>query len=81
MTHQSAIKLLQQSVGVVRLVVKRSQIDIPPPFNGEEVDAEEQQQQQQPKGGESKANDSQLKDDMVLQGDWTQVSILFITFL
>ena len=82
-THQSAIKLLQQLVGVVRLVVKRSQIEIPPPQNGVDEEAE----QQQPEGvGEEKpaekqqqtqqkftTNDGQPKDEMVLQGDWTQV--------
>ena len=71
-THQSAIKLLQQSVGVVRLVVKRSQIDIPPPYDADEENAEEKKEQ--PKDDEPKIDEAQPKDDMVLQGDWTQVS-------
>ena len=69
MTHQSAIKLLQQSVGVVRLVVKRGQIEIPPPYNGD-AEAETAETEKQ---GESGTNESPPKDEMVLQGDWTQV--------
>jgi hypothetical protein len=70
-THQTAIKLLQQSVGVVRLVVTRTALPIPAPSGDDDDDVAEE------RTVPTVTTAPDQPEEMVLQSDWTQVGWVF----